>query len=238
MTQYNDRLAVLAEFMGTAALLAVVVGSGIMGERLDAGNAAVALLANSIATGAGLYVLISVLGPISGAHFNPAVSATFWWRGDISVSKFSAYVIAQIVGAIIGVWIAHTMFDLPVLQVSEKVRTGAGQWVSEIVATGGLLATILLGLRANAKAVPALVASYITAAYWFTASTSFANPAVTIARSLTNTFAGIRAADAPGFIAAQAAAVVLVATVLRATHRRKVVERPKTTTPTVSGVQP
>ncbi|MDE3108879.1 MAG: aquaporin family protein [Acidobacteriota bacterium] len=238
MTQTNDRLAVLAEFIGTAALLAVIVGSGIMGERLDAGNAAVALLANSIATGAGLYVLISILGPISGAHFNPAVSATFWWRGDISASKFSAYVIAEIVGAIVGVWIAHGMFDLPVLQASEKVRSGAGQWISEMVATGGLLATILLGLRANAKAVPALVACYITAAYWFTASTSFANPAVTIARSLTNTFAGIRAADAPGFIAAQAAAVVLVVAILRATSHLKAAELPKTTTATVSGVQP
>ena len=238
MTQNNDRLAVLVEFLGTAALLAIVVGSGIMGERLDAGNAALALLANSIATGAGLYVLISILGPISGAHFNPAVSATFCWRGDISVSKFSTYVIAQIAGAIVGVWIAHAMFDLPVLQASEKVRTGTGQWISEAVATGGLLATILLGLRANAKAVPALVACYIAAAYWFTASTSFANPAVTIARSLTHTFAGIRAADAPGFIAAQAAAVVLVVAILRATNPRKAVEQPKSAAPATSGVQP
>ncbi len=237
MTQDNDRFAVLAEFIGTAALLAIVVGSGVMGERLDAGNAAVALLANSLATGAGLYVLISILGPISGAHFNPAVSATFWRRGDISASKFGTYVIAQIAGAGIGVWIAHAMFDLQVLQASEKVRTGIGQWISETVATGGLLATILLGLRANAKAVPALVACYITAAYWFTASTSFANPAVTIARSLTNTFAGIRAADVPGFIAAQATAVALVGVVLHATNPRKPGEQPKDETSTNSGVQ-
>lgn len=238
MTQRSSSLAVLTEAVGTAALLAIVVGSGIMGERLDAGNAAVALLANSLATGAGLYVLIMILGPISGAHFNPAVSAAFWWRGDISASKFGAYVVAQILGAIVGVWLAHAMFDLQVLQASEKVRTGLGQWISETVATGGLLATILLGLRANAKAVPALVACYITAAYWFTASTSFANPAVTIARSLTNTFAGIRAADAPGFIGAQAIAVLLVVAVLRATSRQSASEQHKAGMQTTPGIQP
>jgi glycerol uptake facilitator-like aquaporin len=207
-----------------------------MGERLDAGNAAVALLANSLATGAGLYVLISILGPISGAHLNPCVSAMFWWRGDISTPKFRAYVIAQILGAVAGVWIAHAMFGLPVLQASEKVRTGAGQWLSESVATGGLLATILLGLRANASAVPALVAAYITAAYWFTASTSFANPAVTIARSLTNTFSGIRAVDAPGYIAVQALVVLLVIAALRV--RRGVEAEPKNVTPTTSETTP
>jgi len=197
-------------------LLAVVVGSGILGERLDAGNAAIALLANSIATGAGLFVLISVLSPISGAHFNPAVSCVFWRRGELSASRFVTYVAAQVAGAVVGVWIAHAMFDLPVLQAGVKVRTGTGQWISEGVATGGLLATILLGLRANARAVPALVAAYIAAAYWFTASTSFANPAVTIARSLTDTFAGIRAIDVPGFIAAQSLATLVVIGVLAA----------------------
>jgi glycerol uptake facilitator-like aquaporin len=232
------RSAVIAEAAGTAALLAVVVGSGIMGERLDAGNAAVALLANSLATGAGLYVLISTLGPISGAHFNPAVSVVFWSRGDLSASKFGMYVLAQILGAIVGVWIAHAMFDLPVLQASEKVRAGAGQWISELVATGGLLATILLGLRANARAVPALVACYITAAYWFTASTSFANPAVTIARSLTNTFAGIRAADAPGFVLAQLAAVLLVVAVLRLTRWNVAATQLSDSAPSAAGSQP
>lgn len=232
----GDRSAALAEAAGTAALLAVVVGSGIMGERLDAGNAAVALLANSVATGAGLYVLISILGPISGAHFNPAVSAVFWWRGDISAPKFGTYVLAQTLGAVAGVWIAHAMFGLPVFQASEKVRTGTGQWLSEAIATSGLLATILLGLRSHAKAVPALVAAYITAAYWFTASTSFANPAVTIARALTNTFSGIRAVDAPGFIAAQAVAVFVVVAALRA-HRR-IESGPENIAPTPSGNTP
>jgi glycerol uptake facilitator-like aquaporin len=231
-----DRNAVIAEALGTAALLAIVVGSGIMGERLDAGNAAVALLANSLATGAGLYVLISVLGPISGAHFNPAVSTVMCWRGDLSHERLLRYVAAQVLGAVVGVWIAHAMFDLPILQASMKVRTSSGQWVSEIVATSGLLATILLGLRASAKAVPALVACYITAAYWFTASTSFANPAVTIARSLTNTFAGIRAADAPGFIAAQAVAVILAVVVLRAVSRRA--PEVKATPEASSGIHP
>ena len=238
MKQHSDRFAVLAEAAGTAVLLAVVVGSGIMGERLDAGNAAVALLANSLATGAGLYVLIVTLGPISGAHFNPAVSATFWWRGDISAAKFGAYVVAQILGAILGVWIAHAMFDLPLLQASEKVRTGAGQWLSEMVATSGLLATILLGLRANARAVPALVACYISAAYWFTASTSFANPAVTIARSLTNTFAGIRAVDAPGFLVAQFAAVLFVVAALSTASRQAASGQPEGDAPTTRGIQP
>lgn len=228
--------AVIAEAAGTAMLLAIVVGSGIMGERLAAGNAAVALLANSLATGAGLYVLISILGPISGAHFNPAVSAAFWARGDLSASKFGMYVFAQIVGAVVGVWIAHAMFDLPILQASEKIRTGAGQWISEGIATAGLLATILLGLRANSKAVPALVACYLIAAYWFTASTSFANPAVTIARSLTNTFAGIRALDAPSFIAAQAVAVLAAIAALRAT--RRVEAEPHSIAPTISGNVP
>ena len=209
------RLALVAELAGTAALLAIVVGSGIMGERLSMGNAAVALLANSLATGAGLFVLISTLAPISGAHFNPAVSCLFCWRGELSKGDLAAYIAMQVTGAVLGVWLAHAMFDLPILQTSAKVRTGTGQWTSEAVETLGLLATILLGLKANTKSVPALVGCYITAAYWFTASTSFANPAVTIARCLTDTFAGIRWLDVPGFIAAQAAATLFVIAMLK-----------------------
>jgi glycerol uptake facilitator-like aquaporin len=179
----------------------------------------VALLANSLATGAGLFVLISTLGPISGAHFNPAVSCIFWWRGELSKCDLAAYIAAQVMGAVLGVWLAHAMFDLPILQASAKARTGMGQWGSEAVATGGLLATILLGLKANTRAVPALVACYITAAYWFTASTSFANPAVTIARSLTDTFSGIRWMDAPGFIAAQGAVTLFIVAMLKLNSR-------------------
>lgn len=205
----------LAEGLGTAALLAIVVGSGIMGESLAQGNAAIALLANSLATGVGLYVLITLLGPISGAHFNPLVTTVMWWRGESSTRTFVAYVAAQILGAIVGVWLAHLMFDLPLWQTGTKLRSGAGQWLSEVVATIGLLATILLALRTRSQSIPALVGSYIMTAYWFTASTSFANPAVTIARALTNTFAGIRPADAAGFIGAQCAGAILVLAVAR-----------------------
>jgi glycerol uptake facilitator-like aquaporin len=219
----NDyRHALLAEFLGTAALLAIVVGSGIMGEQLAAGNAAVALLANSLATGAGLFVLITTLAPVSGAHLNPAVSLVMRMCGELSTQRLLGYSAAQLGGAVIGVWIAHAMFDLPLLQASVKVRSSAGQWISEAVASGGLLATIVLGVRANVKAVPALVACYITAAYWFTASTSFANPAVTVARTLTDTFAGIRATDAPGFIAAQVLTALLIGAWLAAARRRSV----------------
>jgi len=200
----------LAEGLGTGALLAIVVGSGIMGERLAQGNAAIALLANAGATGAGLFALITLLGPISGAHFNPLVSALMWRRGELSLRELLAYVCVQIAGALLGVWLAHAMFDMPLLQVSAKARTGAGQWLSEIVASAGLLSVILLGLRARAQALPALVGSYIFAAYWFTASTSFANPAVTMARALTDTFAGIRPMHAAGFIIAQCAGLILV----------------------------
>jgi glycerol uptake facilitator-like aquaporin len=194
---------ITAEFAGTALLLAIVVGSGIMGESLAGGNAAIALLANSIATGAGLYVLISVLGPVSGAHFNPAVSLTFWRRGELTLSVLAAYVTAQVCGGIIGVWTTHAMFDLPIIQFSGKVRSGTSQWISECLATAVLLATIHLGLRNAAQRVPLLVALIVTAGYWFTASTFFANPAVTIARALSNTFAGIRPADVAGFVTAQ-----------------------------------
>lgn len=193
----------LAEALGTAFLLATVIGSGIMGESLAGGNVALALLGNTLATGAILFVLITMLGPISGAHFNPAVTAVFVARGTLPVSEGLAYVATQVVGAIVGVLIAHAMFDLPVLQLSEKVRSGLAQGLSEWVATFGLVATILLTLRARAEAIAMSVGLYITAAYWFTASTSFANPAVTLARALSNTFSGIRLDDVPLFVVAQ-----------------------------------
>ncbi|WP_162652455.1 MIP/aquaporin family protein [Lentilitoribacter sp. Alg239-R112] len=192
-----------AELVGTAFLLATVVGSGIMAEQLSGGNVAIALLGNTIPTGAILVVLITMFGPISGAHFNPAVTLVFKLRGDITMGDSLLYVLVQIIGGIIGVWAAHIMFDLSIFQFSEKVRAGSAQWFSEGVATFGLVATILLTLKAKESAVAVAVGLYITAAYWFTASTSFANPAVTIARSFSNTFAGIRAADVPYFILAQ-----------------------------------
>lgn len=193
----------LAEAVGTTALLATVVGSGIMGTQLAAGNDAIALLANATATAGVLYVAIVVLGPLSGAHFNPAVTLAMRLRGELDTRATLAYIGVQCVAAIAGVVLAHAMFDLPLLQPGTHARTGAAQWLSEAVATCGLLLTILLGLRARPAAIPALVAAYIFAAYWFTASTSFANPAVTLARALTQTFAGIRPVDAPGFIVAQ-----------------------------------
>ena len=195
--------------MGTTALLATVVGSGIMGTQLAAGNDAIALLANATATAGVLYVAIVVLGPLSGAHFNPAVTLAMRLRGELDTRATLAYVGVQCVAATAGVVLAHAMFDLPLLQPGTHPRTGAAQWLSEAVATCGLLLTILLGLRARPAAIPALVAAYIFAAYWFTASTSFANPAVTLARALTQTFAGIRPIDAPGFIAAQLAGTAL-----------------------------
>jgi glycerol uptake facilitator-like aquaporin len=201
--------SLLAESLGSAALLAIVVGSGIMGERLGQGNTAIALLANSLATGAGLYVLITLLAPISGAHLNPLVSLVMWCRGQLAGVRVPGYVVAQVLGAIAGVWLSHAMFDLPVLQLGAKLRSGPGQWLSEVVATGGLLATIVLGTRARPTAVPVLAACYIGCAYWFTASTSFANSAVTIARALTDSFAGIRPADVAGFILAQTLAAIL-----------------------------
>jgi len=205
----------LAEFVGTALLLAAVVGSGIMGVALAQGNDALALLANAGATAAALYVLIVLLGPVSGAHFNPVVTLALRLRGEISSGDAAAYVGTQVVAAIAGVLLAHAMFDLTLIQPGTHVRSGAAQWLSEGVATFGLVLTILVGRRQRAAAVPALVASYIFAAYWFTASTSFANPAVTLARSLTQTFAGIRPADAPGFIAAQIAGMALGLVVAR-----------------------
>jgi glycerol uptake facilitator-like aquaporin len=205
-----------AEFLGSAALLAIIIGSGHMGETLAGGNTAVALLANSIATGLGLWVLIELFGPISGAHFNPAVSAAFAWRGELSGRDMVLYTFVQIAGAICGVVLAHLMFDLAPIQFGIKPRTGTGQWLSEAVATVGLLLTILLGLRVRPRAVAGLVGAYIACAYWFTASTSFANPAVTIARSLTTTFAGIRPQDVFGFVIAQLIGIVVALAILRA----------------------
>jgi glycerol uptake facilitator-like aquaporin len=192
-----------AEGLGSLLLVAVVVGSGIMGERLAAGNMAVALLANAVATGAALVVLITVLGPISGAHFNPIVTAAFAIRRELVWPVAGAYVLVQMVGACFGAILAHAMFALPLLQASAHARDGVAQAISEVVATFGLLLTIFGSLRFRAEATPAAVGLYITAAYWFTASTSFANPAVTVARTLTNTFAGIAPTSAPAFIAAQ-----------------------------------
>ena len=201
----------LSEFIGTALLLAIIAGSGIMGETLGGGNDAVALLGNSIATGAGLYVLITLLGPISGAHFNPVVSLMFWKLGHIDKSKLVAYWVCQFTGAIAGIWLTHFIFSLPILQESSKVRTGMGMWASEFFSTLVLLSVIYLGDRSAKDRIPMLVALTVTAGYWFTSSTFFANPAVTVARSLTNTFVGIAPADTLGFIAAQIVAVVLLA---------------------------
>jgi glycerol uptake facilitator-like aquaporin len=203
-----------AEALGTAFLLIAVVGSGIMAERLAGGNVAVALLANAVATGAALVVLITILGPLSGAHFNPAVTLWFAVRGEIAARDAALYIAVQIAAAILGVWLAHTMFEMPILEVSQKLREGPAQWLAELIATFGLLATIAGGLRFAPGSIPMLVGLYITGAYWFTASTSFANPAVTIARSLTDTFAGIAPQSAPGFIAAQLAAAFCSCVVL------------------------
>jgi glycerol uptake facilitator-like aquaporin len=199
----SRRLA--AEALGTGFLLAIVIGSGIMGERLAGGNAALALLGNTLATGAGLVVLITVFGPISGAHFNPAVTLVFALRREIRPGLALAYAGAQVAGAVLGVWAAHAMFGEPILQVSTKLRGGPAQAWSEAVATFGLVATILGTLRFRPQVTPMAVGLYITAAYWFTASTSFANPAVTLARSLSDTFAGIAPVSAPAFVAAQIA---------------------------------
>ena len=195
----------VAEALGTALLLAIVVGSGIMGERLAGGNVAIALLGNTLATGAGLVVLITVFGPISGAHFNPAVTLVMALRHEVSAWLAVAYVAAQVVGAVLGVWAAHAMFAEPIWQISTKLRDGPAQAWSEVVATFGLVVIILGVSRARAEFTPVAVGLYITAAYWFTASTSFGNPAVTVARSLSNTFAGIAPSSAPAFIAAQIA---------------------------------
>lgn len=200
----------VAEALGTALLVATVVGSGIMAERLTV-DAALALLGNTLATGTVLVVLVTILGPVSGAHLNPAVSLVFTIRGELPRPEAAPYALAQLVGGVIGIAAAHLMFGLPLVAASAKVRTGGAQWFSEGVATFGLVLVILAGIRFERRAVPWLVGLYITAAYWFTASTSFANPAVAAARSLTDTFSGIRPADLPGFVAAQLAGALAAA---------------------------
>jgi glycerol uptake facilitator-like aquaporin len=211
MTPYNLGRRTLAEFLGTLFLLSAVIGSGIMAERLAGGNAAIALLCNTVATGAILIVLIQLFGPISGAHFNPAVTLMFAAKGQTRRGEALAYIPAQLIGAVLGAWLAHLMFAMPLFEVSTKMRDGVGQYVSEFVATFGLVATILGVGRFRADTVPVAVGLYITAAYWFTASTSFANPAVTLARSLTDSFSGIAPSSVPGFIIAQAAGATAAA---------------------------
>lgn len=201
-----------AEALGTALLLAVVIGSGVMAERLSGGNVALALLANTLATVGGLYVLIEVFGPVSGAHFNPAVSAVMAWRGALPVAALLPYVLAQLAGALLGAWLAHVMFDMSLLQFSTRLRGGTGQWIAEGVATFGL---VLVILRAPGSRVAAMVAAYIGAAYWFTASTAFANPAAVFGRMFSDSFAGIAPASAPGFVLAE----LLGAAVAVAAHR-------------------
>lgn len=208
----------LAEFAGTAGLLCAVIGSGIMAERLSQGNTAMALLANTLATVFALYVLIETLGPVSGAHFNPVVTLFMAWQDKGTTISALLYVLAQLAGAACGAWLAHAMFNLDILQWSVKVRTGPAQWLAEAVATGGLLSVILLSPPSKASAT---VACYIGAAYWFTASTSFANPAAVFGRMMSNTFAGIEPADALGFVLAQCAAGVLLAVVYRLLQKKE-----------------
>jgi glycerol uptake facilitator-like aquaporin len=215
MNEFDLPRRVAAEFLGTWLLVATVVGSGIMAENLAGGNVAVALLGNTLATGAILVVLIAMLGPLSGAHFNPAVSLVFAAAGELPAASFALYVVAQIGGGIAGTATAHLMFELPVIQISEHVRQGPGQFLSEVVATFGLIATILGCRRFRAEIIPVAVALYVVAGYWFTASTCFANPAVAIARSLTNTFSGIRPIDAPWFILAELVGALLAAGLFR-----------------------
>ena len=195
--------AIFAEALGSLMLFATVIGSGIMAEQLAGGNVAIALLGNTLATGAMLFVLITMLGPVSGGHFNPAVTLVMRLRGHVGTGTAAAYVVAQLAGGILGAWLAHLMFELPILQLSRHIRISPGQWMSEAVATFGLVLTILGTARMRPKSIPASVAFYITAAYWFTSSTSFANPAITLARSLSDSFAGIAPSCVPAFIAAQ-----------------------------------
>jgi glycerol uptake facilitator-like aquaporin len=208
-----------AEALGTALLLATVVGSGIMGFKLSGGNVGIALLANSLATGAILTVLITILGPTSGAHFNPIVSLAELLRGQLGVGAFAVYVVAQIAAGIAGVLLAHAMFDLDILQTSATTRTGTGQWISEVVAAFGLVLAILLTVRHRPDFVAVVVGLYITSAYWFTASTSFANPAVTIARAFTGSFAGIAPADVAAFVGAQTVGALAALAAARALDR-------------------
>ncbi len=209
MSAFDLPRRLVAEALGTGLLVATVVGSGIMAAKLAGGNQALALLCNTLPTGAILVVLITIMGPVSGAHLNPAVSAAMALRGDLSPGLLGPYLLAQVVGGIAGSWLAHGMFDLSLLQASATVRTGAGQWLGELTATFGLMLAIFGAVRFNPAAVPWCVGLYITSAYWFTSSTSFANPAVTIARGLSDTFAGIRPMDVPGFILAQLVGALL-----------------------------
>ena len=212
-SRFSRKLA--AELLGTALLLAAIVGSGIMAERLAAGNVALALVANTLATAAALLALILTFGPISGAHFNPAVTLVDRLERRISTGDLAGYIAAQVTGAILGVWLAHLMFEVPVVQVSQRVRAGTAQGLSEAVAAFGLIAVIQSGIRSGSTRLPFSVAAYIAAAYWFTASTSFANPAVTIARSFSDTFAGIRPVDVPLFVVAQVGGAIAAAGVMR-----------------------
>ncbi len=213
MIKFDLPRRLLAEALGTCALVCTVVGSGIMADKLS-DDAAISLLGNTIPTGAILVVLITILGPVSSAHFNPAVSLGFSMRGDLPWREFGPYVAAQVAGGLIGTWVAHLMFELPVLQASLTDRTGGAQWFAEFVATFGLMAVILGGIRFKTDAIAWLVGLYITAAYWFTASTSFANPAVAISRAFTNTFSGIRPIDLPGFILAELFGAVMAVLVM------------------------
>jgi glycerol uptake facilitator-like aquaporin len=210
----SRRLA--AEAVGSFFLFGAVIGSGIMAEALSGGNVAIALLANTIATGAILFVLITMLAPVSGGHFNPAVTLVMAWRGELARREAAAYIATQLASGLLGAFAAHVMFDLPILQLSVKSRAGVGQWTGELVATFGLILTILGTLRHRPSAVPAAVALYISAAYWFTSSTSFANPAITIVRSFSDSFAGIAPHDVPAFVVAQSLGAAVGALVGRA----------------------
>jgi len=209
----KDKL--LSEFFGTALLLAVIAGSGVMGDSLSGGNTAIALLGNSIATGCGLYVLITVLGPVSGAHFNPAVSIMFWRSKALPTQLLIPYISAQLSGGIVGVWLTHLLFELPILQASMNPRTGVGIWVSEVVSTLALLGVIWLGVKYASEKVAMLVGMVVTAGYWFTSSTFFANPAVALARGFTDTFVGIMPAHVPAFLAAELLAAAIVCLVIK-----------------------
>ena len=218
-TAKSDPRPLVAEFLGTALLLIGVVGSGIMAETLAGGNVALALLANAIATGCMLFVIITVFGPMSGAHFNPAVTLAFWMRGEIAIARAMQYAAVQIIGGVFGVWLTHVMFAQDIVQFSTTPRTGVALWSAEAVATFGLLLVIFGGLKHRAESVPMLVAVYITGAYWFTASTSFANPAVTIARAFSDTFAGINPAHVAAFVIVQLVTAILATLFLRCFFR-------------------
>jgi glycerol uptake facilitator-like aquaporin len=224
MSKPNLSRRLFAEGLGTALLLATVVGSGIMGSNLSGGNVAIALLGNTIPTGAMLVVLITILGPVSGAHFNPVVSIAFAFRRELTLPDTIAYIAVQFIGAVLGVYAAHFMFDLDAIQSSTHIRTGSGQWFSEVVATFGLLLTIFGCLANSAASVPFAVGLYITAAYWFSSSTSFANPAVTFARSMTDTFSGIAPADVFGFIVAQIIGMVIAIVVSNWVFHRQIMK--------------